>query len=89
MMPAYVSLERNENNPSLKLAPIYASYSKGYLTDNYTALLKTKIQMSCHSVTKSVLKGNVSPRSLSQNYCPCDSENNHAIASYYPIRILL
>ena len=44
MMPAYVSFERNESNPSLKLAPIYASYSEGFSTDNYTAFLKKKTQ---------------------------------------------
>ena len=44
MMPAYVSLEKNESNPSLKLAPIYTSSYEGYLVDNYTAFLKKKIQ---------------------------------------------
>ena len=44
MMPAYVSLERNETSSSIKLAPAYTSSFREFLTDNYTASLKKKIQ---------------------------------------------
>src|SRR5438876_731054 len=38
MMPAYVSLQRNETNPSLTLAPIQTGLSsfEGFLTDKFT-----------------------------------------------------
>ena len=44
MMPTYVTLQGNETNPSLKLAPVYEPFFEGVLDDNYTASLKRKTQ---------------------------------------------